>query len=116
MEDYEAMFPLTGCRCSATGGRACPGKQAGEFVVTAVHDFDGHRTYSEKPGHRFTLNADFDAVRAEDYDGLIIPGVGAPEYLRLNSRVMTWSGTSTTPASRSALSATARWWWQRRVG
>ncbi len=34
---------------------ACPGKSAGDTVRTAVHDFEGAQTYSEKPGHNFTL-------------------------------------------------------------
>jgi protease I len=66
----------------------CPDKKAGDQVRTAIHDFDGAQTYSEKPGHNFTLNADFDAVRAEDYDALVLPGGRAPEYLRLNERVL----------------------------
>jgi protease I len=66
----------------------CPGKKAGEFVTTAVHDFEGHQTYSEKPGHRFHLNHPFDEVDAARYDGLVLPGGRAPEYLRLNERVL----------------------------
>src|ERR1700682_4813742 len=66
----------------------CPGKSAGQSVRTAVHDFEGDQTYSEKPGHNFTLNATFDAVRERDYDALVIPGGRAPEYLRLNPRVL----------------------------
>jgi protease I len=66
----------------------CPDKKAGETVRTAVHDFEGDQTYSEKPGHNFTLNAAFDAVRAEDYDALVIPGGRAPEYIRLDQRVL----------------------------
>jgi protease I len=66
----------------------CPGKKAGEKVRTAVHDFEGDQTYSEKPGHNFALNASFEAVRAEDYDALVIPGGRAPEYLRLNQAVL----------------------------
>jgi protease I len=66
----------------------CPGKKSGETVRTAIHDFEGDQTYSEKPGHNFTLNATFDHVKPEDYDALVIPGGRAPEYLRLNSRVI----------------------------
>ena len=62
----------------------CSGKKAGESVRTAVHDFEGDQTYSEKRGHNFTLNADFDAVDPTQYDALVIPGGRAPEYLRLN--------------------------------
>ena len=67
---------------------ACPDKQAGDWVATAIHDFEGHQTYSEKPGHRFTLNATFADLKADDYDALVIPGGRAPEYLRLNPKVL----------------------------
>lgn len=88
VEDYEVMVPfqaltMVGHTCHAV----CPGKAAGEFVRTAIHDFEGDQTYSEKRGHNFTLNAAFDAVREADYDALVIPGGRAPEYLRLNPRV-----------------------------
>jgi len=66
----------------------CPGKRAGEKVRTAIHDFEGDQTYSEKRGHDFTLNASFDDIDASVYDGLVIPGGRAPEYLRLNSKVL----------------------------
>ena len=66
----------------------CPGKSKGDSVRTAIHDFQGDQTYTEKPGHNFALNATFDDVRAKDYDGLVIPGGRAPEYLRLNARVL----------------------------
>ncbi|MEZ6064233.1 MAG: DJ-1/PfpI family protein [Planctomycetaceae bacterium] len=66
----------------------CPGKRAGDQIRTAIHDFEGDQTYSEKPGHNFTLNATFDDVQADQYAGLVIPGGRAPEYLRLNPRVL----------------------------
>jgi protease I len=66
----------------------CPGKKAGEQVRTAIHDFEGDQTYSEKRGHNFSLNASFAEVRGEDYDALLIPGGRAPEYLRLNPLVL----------------------------
>ena len=66
----------------------CPGKKAGDTVRTAIHDFEGDQTYSEKPGHNFALNADFDAVDPAGYDALVLPGGRAPEYLRLNPRVL----------------------------
>ncbi|MDR3737585.1 MAG: DJ-1/PfpI family protein [Terracidiphilus sp.] len=66
----------------------CPGKKKGEQVRTAIHDFEGDQTYSEKRGHNFTLNATFEEVKPEDYDGLVIPGGRAPEYLRLNEAVL----------------------------
>lgn len=89
VEDYEAMVPFQALQMVGHAVHAvCPGKAAGETVRTAVHDFDGAQTYSERPGHNFALNAAFGEVRAEDYDGLVIPGGRAPEYLRLNERVL----------------------------
>ncbi len=89
VEDYEVMVPFQALQMVGHSVHAvCPEKQAGESVRTAVHDFDGAQTYSEKPGHNFTLNATFGEVRADDYDALVIPGGRAPEYLRLNERVL----------------------------
>src|SRR6266540_7512910 len=88
VEDYEVMVPFQALQMVGhTVDAVCPGRSAGEQVRTAVHDFDGAQTYSEKPGHNFTLNAAFDSVRAEAYDALVIPGGRAPEYLRLNAAV-----------------------------
>src|SRR5262245_17729838 len=106
VEDYEVMVPFQALRM--VGHRVdavCPGKKAGDRIRTAIHDFEGDQTYSEKPGHYFTLNADFDAVRAESYDALVLPGGRAPEYLRLNEKVLNWC--ETFPRSRSRPSATA---------
>jgi protease I len=83
VEDYEIMVPFQALL--AVGHRVdavCPGKKAGEHVLTAIHDFEGAQTYSEKPGHRFVLNATFAEIKPEDYDALVIPGGRAPEYLR----------------------------------
>ncbi len=89
VEDYEAMVPFQALQMVGhTVHAVCPGKKAGEKVRTAVHDFEGDQTYSEKPGHNFTLNASFEEVRAEDYDALVIPGGRAPEYIRLNPAVL----------------------------
>ncbi len=89
VEDYEVMVPFQALQMVGhTVHAVCPGKRAGETVRTAIHDFEGDQTYSEKPGHNFALNADFDAVRGEDYDALVVPGGRAPEYLRLNPRVV----------------------------
>jgi len=88
-EDYEIMVPFQALLAVGhTVHAACPDKQAGEWVATAIHDFEGHQTYSEKPGHRFTLNATFADLKASDYDALVIPGGRAPEYLRLNPKVL----------------------------
>lgn len=89
VEDYEAMVPFQALLMVGHVVHAvCPGKKAGERVRTAVHDFEGDQTYSEKPGHNFALNFDFEAVRAADYDALVVPGGRAPEYLRLNPQVL----------------------------
>ena len=89
VEDYEVMVPFQTLLAVGHAVHAvCPGKKAGEKVRTAVHDFEGDQTYSEKPGHNFELNATFDEVKAEDYDALVIPGGRAPEYIRLNERVL----------------------------
>lgn len=89
VEDYEAMVALQMFQAAGHVVHAvCPDKMAGQTVATSIHDFEGEQTYSEKRGHNFRLNATFAEIRAEDYDGLVIPGGRAPEYLRLNGRVL----------------------------
>ena len=89
VEDYEVMVPFqTLLTVGHTVHAVCPGKKAGEKIRTAVHDFEGDQTYSEKPGHNFTLNATFADVKPESYDALVIPGGRAPEYIRLNQEVL----------------------------
>ncbi len=89
VEDYETMVPFQ--FLLALGYQVdtvCPDKVAGDTVATAIHDFEGEQTYSEKRGHNFAINADFAEVNPADYIGLVIPGGRAPEYLRLNARVL----------------------------
>jgi protease I len=89
VEDYEAMVPFQMLTMVGhTVHTVCPDKKTGETVRTAVHDFEGDQTYSEKRGHNFAINATFDEIKPEDYDGLVIPGGRAPEYIRLNDRVL----------------------------
>ena len=89
VEDYEIMVPFQALQMVGHSVDAvCPDKKKGEQVRTAIHDFEGDQTYTEKRGHNFTLNATFDEVRPETYDGLVIPGGRAPEYLRLNDKVL----------------------------
>jgi len=88
-EDYETMVPFQ--TLLATGHQVdavCPGKNAGDTVRTAIHDFEGDQTYSEKPGHNFALNATFSETDATAYDALVVPGGRAPEYLRMNDEVL----------------------------
>lgn len=89
VEDYEVMVPFQAL--AAVGydvHAACPGKKAGDHVATAIHDFDGAQTYSEKRGHNFALDTDFATVEAAQYDALVVPGGRAPEYLRLDPKVL----------------------------
>jgi protease I len=89
VEDCEVMVPFQALlMVGHTVHAVCPNKRAGDSVRTAIHDFEGDQTYSEKRGHNFALNATFDEICPEDYDGLVIPGGRAPEYLRLNPRVL----------------------------
>jgi protease I len=89
VEDYEVMVPFQALQTVGyTVHAVCPGKSAGQTVRTAVHDFEGDQTYSEKPGHNFTLNASFAEVDPSRYAGLVVPGGRAPEYLRLNEEVL----------------------------
>lgn len=88
-EDYETMVPFQALKAVGHEVDAvCPDKKAGDTVATAIHDFLGDQTYSEKPGHRFALTADFSAVDPAAYDALVVPGGRAPEYLRLNDKVL----------------------------
>ncbi len=89
VEDYEVMVPFQALAAVGYEVHAvCPDKKAGDSVRTAIHDFEGDQTYSEKRGHNFALNATFDEIDPADYTGLVIPGGRAPEYIRLNPRVL----------------------------
>jgi protease I len=89
VEDYEVMVPFQALMMVGhTVHAVCPNKKSGETVRTAIHDFEGDQTYTEKPGHNFALNATFDQVKPEEYDALLIPGGRAVEYIRLNPRVI----------------------------
>ncbi|WP_308922628.1 DJ-1/PfpI family protein [Janthinobacterium sp. J1-1] len=88
-EDYETMVPFQALlMLGHTVHAVCPGKKSGDTIKTAIHDFEGDQTYTEKPGHLFALNASFDEVSPADYDALMIAGGRAPEYLRLNDKVI----------------------------
>lgn len=89
VEDYEIMVPFQALTMIGyTVDVISPGKKAGDRVITAIHDFEGAQTYSEKPGHHFALTADFEKISLDDYIGLIVPGGRMPEYLRLDGRVL----------------------------
>ncbi|MEJ5156199.1 DJ-1/PfpI family protein [Gluconobacter wancherniae] len=89
VEDYEVMVPfqmllMVGHKIDAVS----PGKKAGQQIATAIHDFEGHQTYTEKRGHNFTLNAGYEGVKADDYDAIVIPGGRAPEQLGTDESVL----------------------------
>src|SRR3954463_4155417 len=89
VEDYEVMVPFQALQMVGhTVHAVCPNKRKGDRVKTAIHNFEGDQTYSEKPGHGFALNATFSEIRGEDYNALVVPGGRAPEYLRLNEAVL----------------------------
>lgn len=88
-EDYETMVPfqfLVGL--GYTVHTVCPDKKSGDHIATAIHDFEGEQTYSEKRGHNFAINYNFSEVNTANYVGLVIPGGRAPEYLRMNERIL----------------------------
>lgn len=88
-EDYETMVPFQALLAVGHQVHAvCPNKKAGDHIKTAIHDFEGAQTYSEKPGHNFTLNATFADIKVESYDALVVPGGRGPEYLRLDAKVI----------------------------
>lgn len=88
-EDYETMVPFQMLQMVGYEVHAvCPNKKKGDIIKTAIHDFEGDQTYTEKPGHNFVLNYSFDEVVPEDYAGLVIAGGRAPEYLRLNEKLL----------------------------
>ncbi|RAJ10769.1 protease I [Chitinophaga skermanii] len=88
-EDYETMVPFQMLQMIGHDVHAvCPGKAAGDKVITAIHDFEGEQTYSEKRGHYFVLNTSFSDVHAQEYDAIVLAGGRAPEYLRLDKKVL----------------------------
>ncbi len=89
VEDYEVMVPFQALQAVGyTVHAVCPQKSEGNSIKTAIHDFEGDQTYTEKPGHKFTLNASFDSVDPANYDALYLPGGRAPEYLRMDDKVI----------------------------
>ncbi len=114
-EDYEIMVPFQALLAVGHDVHAvCPGKKAGETIKTAIHDFEGDQTYSEKPGHRFQLNQTFADIDPARYDALVIPGGRAPEYLRLDRQVLEVVRHFAVAASRSRLSVMDCNFWRRR--
>lgn len=88
-EDYEIMVPFQALQMVGhTVHAVCPNKKSGDTIKTAIHDFEGDQTYTEKPGHNFTLNASFEEIDEQQYDALLIAGGRAPEYIRLEDRVI----------------------------
>lgn len=89
VEDYELMVPFqallsVGCEVDVI----CPGKKKGDKIATAIHDFTEFQTYLEYRGHNFEINKDFDGLNPCEYDGLYVTGGRAPEYIRLDQKVL----------------------------
>ncbi|WP_118194007.1 DJ-1/PfpI family protein [Albibacterium indicum] len=92
VEDYEIMVPYQALlSVGLEVDVVCPDKKAGDSIATAIHDFVGFQTYAELKGHNFVLNKNFDEVNASDYDGLYVCGGRAPEYIRLNEKVLDYT-------------------------
>jgi protease I len=88
-EDYEVMVPFQALQIVGHEVHAvCPDKKKGDKIITAVHQMEQYQTYTESNGHFFELNYSFDSVKADDYDGLVLPGGRAPEYLKMNPNVI----------------------------
>ena len=101
-EDYETMVPFQALLAVGhTVHAVCPDKKAGDHIKTAIHDFEGAQTYSEKPGHNFVLNASFSDVNVASYDALVLPGGRGPEYLLPTPQYSPWSSTSLTRTNQS---------------
>jgi protease I len=87
-EEYE-IFVFEQCMHAVghTVHVVCPDKKAGETIKTSLHDFEGDQTYTEKPGHLYTLNKTFKDAKAADYDAVYVAGGRGPEYIRVDKRV-----------------------------
>ncbi|KAL7606902.1 protein DJ-1 homolog D isoform X1 [Lactuca sativa] len=82
MEDLEAIVPFQALQAYGLSVDAvCPDKKCGDICRTVLYRVSPHQTFSEDRGHNFTLNATFDKIDVCSYDGLVIPGARAPEYL-----------------------------------
>lgn len=84
-EDYEVYVPMSTLETLGyTVHNASPGKKSGDIIKTAIHDFEGHQTYTEKVGHNVPINVDLSTIKVDDYAGLVVPGGRSPEFLRTN--------------------------------
>src|SRR5258708_19846975 len=84
VEDYEVMVPFQALlMVGHTVHAACPGKKPGEFVRTAIHDFEGAQTYSEKRGLNFSPTAASDQITPETHAPLLLPSEPPPDSLLL---------------------------------
>lgn len=92
VEDYELMVPYQALESIGFHvDVVCPDKKEGDLIATAIHDFVGYQTYMELRGHNFAISKNFDKVVLEDYAGLYVTGGRAPEYIRLNEKVLEYT-------------------------
>jgi len=85
VEALEIYYPYF--RCLEEGYNVTIAAPSKKKVQTVVHDFIGWDTYTESKGYLIEAHLCFEDVNPEGYDGLIIPGGRAPEYIRLNQNV-----------------------------
>ena len=92
VEDYELMVPYQALESLGFHvDVVCPDKKTGDTIATAIHDFTDYQTYIELRGHNFVITKNFDDVRLEEYCVLNITGGRAPEYIRLNKKVLDYT-------------------------
>ncbi|MFB6346441.1 MAG: DJ-1/PfpI family protein [bacterium] len=88
-EDYEVMVPYQALQMVGYPvDTVAPNKKPGDSIHTAVHYSEDADTYLEREGHPFEINSNLNTVDVADYVGLVLPGGRAPEYIRLNDRVI----------------------------
>jgi protease I len=86
VEALEIYYPYY--RCLEAGYEVTIAAPSAKKLQTVVHDFvEGMDTYIERPAYGLGADEAFENIKPESYDGLIIPGGRAPEYIRLNEHV-----------------------------
>jgi protease I len=82
-ESLEVMYPFQ--RLLEEGIQVDLASPTKKVLQSVVHDFEpGWETNTEKLGYRIQSNLAFSEVRPDAYEGLVIPGGRAPEYIRYN--------------------------------
>ncbi|MGC4376581.1 DJ-1/PfpI family protein [Fictibacillus sp. Mic-4] len=83
VEALEVFYPYY--RCLEEGFEVTIASPTVKKLQTVSHDFvEGMETYVEKPAYCLDSNVAFYDVDPSKFDGLIIPGGRAPEYIRMD--------------------------------